>query len=63
MTKITAIKDGPYKVEGPITITDAAGQVKEIAADQSLRLCRCGHSKTKPFCDDSHKDIGFKSDK
>ena len=63
MTKITALKDGPYKVEGPMTITDASGQVKELAEGQSVRLCRCGASKTKPFCDDSHEKIGFKSDR
>ena len=62
MTKITAIKDGPYAVEGPITITDASGNIREVKTGQSVRLCRCGQSKTKPFCDDSHKLIGFKSD-
>ncbi|OGD55954.1 hypothetical protein A3I57_04025 [Candidatus Beckwithbacteria bacterium RIFCSPLOWO2_02_FULL_47_23] len=63
MTKITALKDGPYSVEGPITITDGSGQTKEVKAGQSVRLCRCGASKTKPFCDGSHKVVGFKSDK
>jgi len=63
MTKITAIKNASYKVDGPITLEDASGQVKAIAEGKSVWLCRCGGSKNKPFCDGSHKVVGFKSDK
>jgi CDGSH-type Zn-finger protein len=26
---------------------------------ESIALCRCGGSKTKPFCDRTHSEIGF----
>ena len=63
MAKITALKNGPYKVDGPIVIEGAGGQVKEIPAGQEIFLCRCGASKNKPFCDGTHAKIGFKADK
>jgi CDGSH-type Zn-finger protein len=53
--------DGPYKVTGPVRLVDAEGT--EIAFDQErpLVLCRCGHSRTKPFCDKAHRETGFAS--
>ncbi len=46
--------DGPYKVTGPVRLTDAAGQPLP-APDGPLALCRCGRSRTKPYCDRSHR--------
>ena len=53
--------DGPYKVTGPVRIVDADGGVFEVEAGRAVVLCRCGHSRTKPFCDASHKASGFAS--
>ena len=53
--------DGPYKVTGPVRLVDADGTAWEIPADRPVALCRCGASKTKPFCDRSHRETEFKS--
>ncbi|HEY8476392.1 MAG TPA: CDGSH iron-sulfur domain-containing protein [Chloroflexota bacterium] len=53
-------KNGPYRVTGPVRIVDYEGNVFEIT-DQAW-LCRCGGSAKKPFCDGTHKRIGFVAD-
>jgi CDGSH iron-sulfur domain-containing protein 3 len=53
--------DGPYKVTGPVRIIDAEGGEFVVPEGDSIVLCRCGHSATKPFCDASHKSSGFHS--
>ena len=50
--------NGPYLVRGPVKIVDADGT--EYAKDSdTVALCRCGGSTTKPFCDGTHSRIGF----
>jgi CDGSH-type Zn-finger protein/uncharacterized Fe-S cluster protein YjdI len=51
--------DGPLHVRGNLEITSGTGRV--VARVTQARLCRCGASTTKPFCDSSHQRIGFKS--
>jgi CDGSH-type Zn-finger protein len=51
--------DGPLQVRGNLDITSGTGRV--VARVTTTRLCRCGGSNTKPFCDGSHARIGFKS--
>lgn len=54
--------NGPFVVEGPVTIVDADGNKFPISADKpAIALCRCGHSAKKPFCDGSHKTSGFEA--
>lgn len=53
--------DGPYKVTGPVRLIDAEGNEISYDASRPIVLCRCGQSRTKPFCDSSHKDAGFAS--
>ena len=49
--------DGPLVVEGPVRIELSRGEVLQVT-DQAF-LCRCGGSANKPFCDGTHKRIGF----
>ena len=51
--------DGPLNIRGNLEITSGTGRV--VARVTSARLCRCGGSANKPFCDGSHARIGFKS--
>jgi len=52
-------QNGPLLVEGPFRLTDADGNEYELVAGQTYKLCRCGGSITKPFCDGAHSRIGF----
>ena len=64
MTEVTiqVRANGSYKVTGPVTIVDAEGREFELPPGSAVALCRCGHSKNKPFCDSTHKQIGFEPD-
>jgi len=52
--------NGSIRVTGEVDFLDADGNVLETKSDFSL--CRCGHSKEKPFCDGSHKAGNFIAD-
>ena len=52
--------NGPLQVRGNLEITSGTGRV--VARVTQARLCRCGHSNNKPFCDNSHVKVGFKSE-
>jgi CDGSH-type Zn-finger protein len=58
-TKITVNSDGSIKVEGDFIILDPQGNEFGLAGRKVISLCRCGASANKPFCDGSHKRIGF----
>jgi CDGSH-type Zn-finger protein len=59
---IKARANGPYKVEGPVRVIDAEGNEFVLPPGDAIVLCRCGHSATKPFCDKSHRRVGFVAD-
>jgi CDGSH-type Zn-finger protein/uncharacterized Fe-S cluster protein YjdI len=56
---VDPLTDGPLQVRGNMEIISGTGRV--VARVESARLCRCGASNTKPFCDGSHARVGFKS--
>jgi CDGSH-type Zn-finger protein len=58
--RITPYPDGPYLVRGSFELTDADGNVIETRR-RTIALCRCGASRRKPFCDGTHKLVGFQS--
>jgi CDGSH-type Zn-finger protein/uncharacterized Fe-S cluster protein YjdI len=51
--------NGPLAVSGNLEITSGTGRV--VARVTGARLCRCGGSASKPFCDGTHAKIGFRS--
>ena len=51
--------NGPLSVRGNLEILSGTGRA--VARITSARLCRCGGSANKPFCDGTHARIGFKS--
>lgn len=71
--KIRIMAGGPYEVSSDIPLnqavigTDAKGDSREwkqgrtytVPKDEPYHLCRCGHSKNKPFCDGAHVEVGF----
>ena len=61
-TKLTVNNHGPLRLEGSFAICDAAGGTFDLAGRTVISLCRCGHSENKPFCDGSHRKVGFQSE-
>jgi len=55
---VKLMKNGPALVEGIYTLT---GNGQEAKSSKTIALCRCGASSAKPFCDGTHKAIGFEA--
>ena len=53
-------EDGPLLVRGNFTLLSPDGTVIEPGRS-TVALCRCGKSAIKPFCDGTHKAIGFRA--
>lgn len=53
-------RDGPLFLRGDLEIVDAGGAV--LLHDTRVALCRCGRSRNKPFCDNSHWSIAWNDD-
>ena len=53
--------DGPYVVTGSPELRNTVPGGG--ASRTRFELCRCGGSRNKPFCDGSHRRIGFKDEK
>lgn len=57
---ITPYRDGPYLVRGPFALRDPDGDPIPVAR-RTIALCRCGKSRTRPYCDGTHKLIDFRA--
>jgi CDGSH-type Zn-finger protein len=55
-------ENGSLKVTGAVTVVDADGREFALPEGTAIALCRCGHSQNKPFCDTSHRRVGFTAD-
>jgi len=55
--EVHASNDGPLYASGELNIDGASDDMHSVS--RRAALCRCGASKNKPFCDNSHRDIGF----
>ncbi|MCX8116295.1 MAG: CDGSH iron-sulfur domain-containing protein, partial [Burkholderiaceae bacterium] len=58
--KVRVIPNGPLKIEGNLSLYTGSGRLAWEGTQTAL--CRCGASKNKPFCDGSHREIGFKTE-
>jgi CDGSH-type Zn-finger protein len=56
---IEPLLNGPYLVKNLDALTNSKGDT--LTTKEVLALCRCGNSRTKPFCSGMHKEIGFDS--
>lgn len=57
--RVDPLRDGPLHVTGNLEI--CAGTGRTVARVTEARLCRCGQSRNKPFCDLSHVAAGFRA--
>ena len=56
-TNIRVMKDGPIVVDGKFKTIGADNS--ELRRTPMTSFCRCGHSKSQPYCDGTHRKIGF----
>ncbi|WP_413288825.1 ferritin-like domain-containing protein [Bdellovibrio sp. HCB337] len=55
---IQRTENGPLSLSGNLELCTGTGRV--VLRTESVYLCRCGNSKSKPICDNSHIAAGFK---
>ena len=56
-THVSLVENGPLMVKGSIEITYADGRKEQ--REKNTAFCRCGASTDKPFCDGTHRKVGF----
>jgi CDGSH-type Zn-finger protein/uncharacterized Fe-S cluster protein YjdI len=56
--RITVVADGPLYAHGALRIEGAPEDKPGL--NTRAALCRCGQSQNKPYCDNSHREAGFR---
>ncbi|HXD62849.1 MAG TPA: CDGSH iron-sulfur domain-containing protein [Lacisediminihabitans sp.] len=59
--QIVACPNGPLLVRGSAELVTPEGETVERRR-ATVALCRCGVSSIKPYCDGTHKSIGFRTE-
>jgi CDGSH-type Zn-finger protein/uncharacterized Fe-S cluster protein YjdI len=57
---VTPLRNGPLMTNGELEVVTGTGHT--VTRSTETFLCRCGASSKKPFCDGSHKKIGFSAE-
>jgi CDGSH-type Zn-finger protein/uncharacterized Fe-S cluster protein YjdI len=57
---VRPLRNGPLAITGNLEICSGTGRTIDRIA--TAKLCRCGGSANKPFCDGTHARIGFEAD-
>ncbi len=52
-TTVEVIDQGPLSIKGDFILKDL--KRNNVTSLNEVRLCRCGKSICKPYCDESHK--------
>ena len=60
LTQITTLDNGPFLVKGGVNLIDAKGNSFQTDGE-TIALCRCGISTTKPFCNGAHAKMKFEA--
>lgn len=56
-TIVETMPNGPLLVYGNVTVKDSHGNLTK--KNNVTAFCRCGSAGNKPYCDGSHKRVGF----
>jgi uncharacterized Fe-S cluster protein YjdI len=54
---VSVMKNGPLLVEGEFRVISTDGT--ELKKMIMTSFCRCGHSRAQPYCDGTHRKVGF----